>query len=53
MIMQIVGMNWLEIKAGSYKLREENKKVSLVQIEFDCECVTASTIQIWLPFEHD
>ncbi|PWN47174.1 hypothetical protein IE53DRAFT_349623 [Violaceomyces palustris] len=33
----IVGMNWLEILPGQYKLRQENHRVSLAQIELDCE----------------
>lgn len=30
-------MNWLEIKAGHYKLRDEQRKTALTQIELDCE----------------
>ncbi|PWN27234.1 hypothetical protein BDZ90DRAFT_220859 [Jaminaea rosea] len=33
---QIVGMNWLSLKAGNYQLRDEGRKVSLAQIEVDC-----------------
>lgn len=32
---QIVGMNWLSLKAGEYQMRDESQKVSLAQIEVD------------------
>ncbi|CAO1617256.1 unnamed protein product [Parajaminaea phylloscopi] len=32
----IVGMNWISLKAGGYDLRDDNSKVSLCQIEADC-----------------
>ncbi|KDN38570.1 hypothetical protein K437DRAFT_259358 [Tilletiaria anomala UBC 951] len=34
---QIVGMNWIEIPAGEYTVRKGASKVSLVQIEVDCQ----------------
>lgn len=35
--LKIVGMNWLCIKAGQYKIRDAARQVSLTQIELDCE----------------
>lgn len=32
----IVGMNWLSLKAGGYELRHDSTKASLCQIEVDC-----------------
>lgn len=36
---QIVGMNWIELPKGTYKLRSERDKISNCQLEIDCECV--------------
>ncbi|KAN0061513.1 DNA-directed DNA polymerase delta [Thecaphora frezii] len=33
---KIVGMNWLEVKAGGYKIRPDSQRASLCQIEIDC-----------------
>lgn len=36
---QIVGMNWLELPAGTYKVRSEHEKISNAQLEIECEYV--------------
>jgi len=37
--LNIVGMNWVEIKAGRYSIRSPNTCISRCQIEVDCQCV--------------
>ena len=34
----VVGANWVELPAGSYKIRNDNEKVSHAQIEVDVSC---------------
>jgi DNA polymerase delta subunit 1 len=34
-ILQVLGMNWIEVPEGKYTLREGSRKVSTCQIEFD------------------
>ena len=35
--LKIVGMNWLQIKPGSYKVRSESTQLSFCQIEVECQ----------------
>lgn len=35
--LKIVGMNWLQISAGKYKIRQGEQKISRAQLEIDCE----------------
>lgn len=35
--LKIVGMNWLQISAGKYKIRQGENKISRAQLEIDCE----------------
>lgn len=37
--LNIVGMNWIEIKAGHYSVRPPNACISRCQVEVDCQCV--------------
>lgn len=32
-------MNWIELSAGDYEIRESSRKVSNCQLEIDCQCV--------------
>lgn len=34
---QIVGMNWIELPAGTFTVRQGNNKISNCQLEVDCE----------------
>lgn len=37
--LKIVGMNWLEIMAGKYRVVKQQNQISRTQIELECGCV--------------
>lgn len=41
-MMQVVGMNWVQVTAGRYQVLEGKDKRSLCQYEVMCECVDIS-----------
>lgn len=41
-IIQVVGMNWIEVPAGKYMLNKGNSKKSQCQIELTVKYVVAS-----------
>ena len=47
----VVGMNWIELPAGTYSLRHDSAKVSRCQIEADCESgsfLSHAPVEKWL-----
>ena len=42
MSQQVVGMNWIEVPAGSYELTTEDAKRSNCQIELSVRCVLSN-----------